>query len=334
MDCSAIEFETPAKMALSVAMSATPGSTGKEILQRFRQLVAQKSAEKNSQSPLNGNGTKMQQSAASQLTKELRDSAKNKSGITIFKDVSAEKKKIVSSGSVESQSVKSRMKQSIAQRRTALKSRNVNIPTEDTHGGRASGLKKKSLGSTLKSEKQNEASTTVVEAMKSPVQAEQEEEIDEEMTSIAKENISLCGSVSLDLDISVSSEVLDSMERSCRTAESPMSQSESEEELVQRQPEQGNAHGAILETLAEEVEEEEEDQYHDNDNEEWNQNYADIERYNDELISIAHSCESVHSKSSSQVELEDHQSPKSNSVSEGSSLTPANSIQTDRKSVV
>jgi len=39
MDCSAIEFETPAKMALSVAMSATPGSTGKEIVSNNKPAI-------------------------------------------------------------------------------------------------------------------------------------------------------------------------------------------------------------------------------------------------------------------------------------------------------
>ena len=294
--------------------------------------MAQKSAEKNLQHPLNGNERNMQQSAASQLTNELRDAAKNECEISIFKDASAEKEKINSSASVGSQSVKSRMKQSLAQRRTALQSRNVNIPTEEIHRGDSNGLKKKAHVSALKSKKQTEMSTTVVEAVTLPVHVEQQQEINEDTNFIADEDISLGASASLDSDNSVSSEVVDNMERSCRTAESPMSRSVSEEELVQKQPEQVNTYGVILETLAEEVEMDVEgEQSHDNDNEEWQQHDADIERYNDELISIVHSCDSVHSKSSSRysvTELEDHQSPKSNFVSEGSSLTPANSIVT------
>jgi len=35
MDCSIIDdFETPAKMALSIAMSASPDSSGKEIVSK------------------------------------------------------------------------------------------------------------------------------------------------------------------------------------------------------------------------------------------------------------------------------------------------------------
>jgi len=40
-----IEFETPAKVALSVAREATTGSSGKDILKKYRELVAQKSSE-------------------------------------------------------------------------------------------------------------------------------------------------------------------------------------------------------------------------------------------------------------------------------------------------
>uniref|UniRef100_A0A7S3QD12 Uncharacterized protein n=1 Tax=Chaetoceros debilis TaxID=122233 RepID=A0A7S3QD12_9STRA len=38
-----VDFETPAKMALSIARGASPNSTGKEILQRYRQMMAKKS---------------------------------------------------------------------------------------------------------------------------------------------------------------------------------------------------------------------------------------------------------------------------------------------------
>jgi hypothetical protein len=39
MDCSIIELETPAKMALSVAMSATPDSSGKDIVSNSKPVI-------------------------------------------------------------------------------------------------------------------------------------------------------------------------------------------------------------------------------------------------------------------------------------------------------
>lgn len=41
-----VDYETPMKLALSVAKDATPDSSGKEILKRYRELVARKSAER------------------------------------------------------------------------------------------------------------------------------------------------------------------------------------------------------------------------------------------------------------------------------------------------
>mmetsp|Transcript_28073 Transcript_28073/g.34666 ORF Transcript_28073/g.34666 Transcript_28073/m.34666 type:complete len:1149 (-) Transcript_28073:230-3676(-) len=42
----AVDYESPMKMAMLVAKDATPDSSGKEILARYRELVAQKSAER------------------------------------------------------------------------------------------------------------------------------------------------------------------------------------------------------------------------------------------------------------------------------------------------
>jgi len=298
-------------------------------------LVAQRSSEKNNQSLDNKDTSKQhQQSAASDLTNELKNAAQHNKGISIFKDVSAEKNKTVSSNaSVGSQSVKSRMKQSLAQRRTALQSRNVNIPREDGSEGGVKGLKKKALGSAMTSKVQSKASLLeAAPVVKSPVQVEQQsEDTNQESAYVVEEDVSLGGLVSLDLDNSVSSEVLDSMERSYRTIESPMIQSVREEELSQDNAEQSISGGAILETLQEEADEQ---SYGDDneDDEEWDQHCADIERDNGELISMTQSCESVNSSSSSNVDndlkSEEQHSPNSNAVSESCALTPAASIQT------
>ena len=298
-------------------------------------MVAQRSSGKNNQSLDNKDATKQhQQTAATDLTSELlKDAAKNKNknGISIFKDVSAGKNKTVSSNaSVGSQSVKSRMKQSLAQRRTALQSRNVNIPMEDGNEGGVKGLKQKALGSTMVQSK-----ATLVEAdpaVRSPVQVKQQsEDINQESAHVVEEDVSLGGLVSLDLDISVSSEVLDSMERSYRTVESPMNKSAPEEELSQENAEQRISGGTILETLQEETDEQSCDD-DDEDDEEWYQHNPDIERDNDELISITQSCESVSSSSSSNfvndLKSEEQHSPSSNAISESCALTPAASIQT------
>lgn len=254
---------------------------------------------------------------------------------------------------VHDSSIKNRMKHSLAQRRTALRSRNINVQGDEINGGGEdkSSLKKKSvLASTNKPVQQKGKSPMMKSELKSissRVEADTIEQFGEKSTVVEDEPS--VGDFSLELDDTVESEAVDSMQSSVietHANESPVEEfhenntseyGEGNEEKMIEAEEQIDMHddqlakfiddmirSPVLETL------EEEELEMDLSAEQHRS--PDIERDNGELISVVASCQSINSKSSSkndQEQLDDeHFSPKSNSVSEASSLTPADSIQT------
>jgi chromosome segregation ATPase len=330
-------------------------------LQRFRQLVAQKSAERLSNASNDNvierrNETikdKEYEESASDLTNELKAAAKvSSTSLSIFKDspfAQDQNENDAGRGNGDN-SIKSRMKHSLAQRRTALQSRNVNVQEDDINGqGKKSTLKKrqsqKSLLASAKqmssSQQQKVQSPMMKSELKSTVFASADaDEVEEK--SAAEDNEPSLGDFSLDLDDTAESEAVDSMHSGSMShaADDNTDNStkdfveENEEQIKKAEEEMDSFHSQLskyidaikfpqLETLAEEKEDVTEKEI---------ENSAEIEKENGELLSIVESCESVKSKSSSVLEQElmnDEQlSPKSACVSDASSLTPGGSVQT------
>ncbi|GFH50926.1 predicted protein [Chaetoceros tenuissimus] len=335
-------------MALSIARNASPESTGKEILQRFRDLVKQKSAQKGMKTPNSASvksemsqQQELHQNAALDLTMELKEAAKqiDQGGdIPIFHEIAHEElnsveklKPVIDVGSemsVGSMSVKTRMKQSLAKRRTALQSRNVNvIANEDENASKESKLMKKNYVTPEVMLNKSESITTQ-QQKEEPKEVPVEEEAnnkDDNSNASARDDISHGTGLSLELDASVeSSDIQDSMDKSSQSisAASPMPQDMS---ITNKEDSQiGNV--TILETLVEEPESDEQSKSEEDAN-----HSSDIEKENGELISLANSCESVNSNSSSALQspkMFEHESPRSQAISETSPLTPADSIQT------
>ena len=300
-------------------------------LQRYRQLVvAQKSAERTAK-PSKENTIEEMQESALDLIVELKSVAKsnggNDGGISIFKDASAEKKLEVEGRGPGPTSIKNRMKQSLAQRRTALQSRNVNVPSDADTGGDKRGGLKKSLGALSNSEVVKSESKSEVNI----AQARTGEKSDKENTKtaedepvamevVAVEDDASIGDVSLHLDDTAASEVVDSMEASADESDANAASCDDKEFGSDDDCTKYSGNATVLETWQEEPAENHNDIV-----------YNDImETDQEELISVVASCASVNSKSSSLADIEEleHQSPMSNGVSESSPLTPADSIQT------
>ena len=323
-------------------------------LQRFRDLVKQKSAQKGMKTPNSASvkskmsqQQELHQNAALDLTMELKEAAKqiDQGGdIPIFHEIaheelnSVEKLKPVmdvgSEMSVGSMSVKTRMKQSLAKRRTALQSRNVNVIANEDENVSESKLMKKNFVTpevVLNKSESITAEPKKEELREAPVEKEANDKDDnnnasrDHSVSIARDDISHGTGLSLELDASVeSSDIHDSMDKSSQSisAASPMPQDMS---ITNKEDSQiGNV--AILETLVEEPESDEQSKSEEDVN-----HSSDIEKENGELISLANSCESVNSNSSSALQspkVFEHESPRSQAISETSPLTPADSIQT------
>lgn len=301
--------------------------------------------------------------SASVLTNELKSTAKLKSGnLSIFADDSFERKvggnggnknldENANAGGIQdsSSSIKSRMKNSLARRRTALRSRNLNIQDDiNLNGGdpNQSNLKKKSAlapaqDQNLDPVQQKVKSPMMMGELKSMVLSKVENECGEQMEqkSVSEEDkLSVEGS-SLELDDTAESELVDSIQSSTSDVHEDPEADEVQDNYVSGNSEKlerreldnvldeqlakfiNTVRSPALETLKEEENE--------IDLSSENQHSQDIEMDNGELISVVESCESIKSKSSSHQQVDDEQlSPNNNAISEASSLSPADSIQT------
>lgn len=272
-----------------------------------------------------------------------------KEELLVFKDPSDSGEDVQEA--YEEQSVKTRMKKLLAQRRTALQSRNLNIPFEsqkdtnmDHNDLKKKNTKTKSHAQQVKENPSNDTTSTII--VGSEDKSHSLKPIDEaKANDVAKENrvnqqsdslSETQTSLGLDMSIasngvndSIASDVVDSYDEGDSSTKSAAN--------VGQLMNHTNNHDftpnvkdseSHLETLVEESETKE-----SQEGEEVVQCPSeDIEREHGELISFFEYCASINSKSSSHekddLDNSDHLSPKSHSANDGSSMTPAASIQT------
>jgi len=108
-----VEFETPAKMALCVARDSTPESEGRDILKRYRELVAQKSSER----LLRSNEKRHESSVSSNIFNENNHDSTKGTGKNKENKINASRNSVKGEGKVTK-----------TRNRVALKSLSVNIP--------------------------------------------------------------------------------------------------------------------------------------------------------------------------------------------------------------
>jgi hypothetical protein len=273
-----------------------------------------------------------------------------KEELLVFKDPS-DSGEDVQEASYEEQSVKTRMKKLLAQRRTALQSRNLNIPFESQNDSNMdhNDLKKRNTKTTsraqqVKKNPSNDTTSTIIvgpedksHSLKPIDEAKvndvaNEDHVNQQSDSLSETQTSL----GLDMSIasngvndSITSDVVDSYDEGDSSTKSAAN--------VGQLMNHTNNHDftpnvkdseSHLETLVEESETKE-----SQEGEEVVQCPSeDIEREHGELISFFEYCASINSKSSSHEKDDldncDHLSPKSHSANDGSSMTPAASIQT------
>mmetsp|Transcript_6001 Transcript_6001/g.11357 ORF Transcript_6001/g.11357 Transcript_6001/m.11357 type:complete len:1586 (-) Transcript_6001:12-4769(-) len=329
MDTSKNErFETPAKMALVVARNASPDSSGKEILERFRELMARRNADgilpsppveemhnnistDKSENELNGN--------QSFVSKEL----------SVFKDPSGSAEL---DQACDEQSVMTRMKQSLAKRRTALQSRNMNLPIsfQNCDGNDYGVVKKSNLKTPSHTQHQQQKNSfdgisTMIEVSNEECHTvKQRTDSNQETCNVSETEMSL------ELDVSIESDIVNSFEEdsSAKSADIIGKINYVSNDDHNKNVENSERHLETLPEVSENIENEEKEE----GAEIVQVQNEDFEREHGELISFFEYCASINSASSSDEKDDlhhtDNLSPKMYSASDGSSLTPAASIQT------
>lgn len=257
--------------------------------------------------------------------------------LLVFKDPSAAGQAVEA---CEEQSVKSRMKTLLAQRRTALQSRNLNIPVSSQNSDNIdrNGLKnrKTKTPSHTRKEIRNppNGSSTLIEGSENKSHAVKQidgfgakNEVIEKSSNNQESNHFTESQTSLELDLSIASDIVDSSE-----VDSSTNSVENIGKLINKENTYDCGRNlkfseCHLETLSEESETKD-----SAEGENILCQSEDIEREQGELISFFEYCASINSKNSSEEKDDsddsDNLSPNCYSVNDGSSLTPAASMQT------
>jgi hypothetical protein len=136
-----IDCESPANMALEIAKSASPDSTGKEILQRFRYAVS-KSAQRRQKDTASPNPHKNSDSLIIYQDSNSDSRENNEMNIQSNRGDSG----------LQFLSVKERVQQSLAQRRAALKEKSMNVVLPSSKYNQTKGriMKKEKVGTANK----------------------------------------------------------------------------------------------------------------------------------------------------------------------------------------
>ena len=237
-------------------------------------------------------------------------------------------------------SIKKRMKHSLAQRRTALQSRSINVQTDTNNvgPGAKTGMKERTTHASVSKTSQTKLKSPMMKTelkssifsikndMKKPEATQTE--LSSAEKSAAMGNVSLGDEFSLELDNTVESDVADSMEASACNGYSHIEglDNQSGNDIVVESAEEEELSASVhapsnIQANAANQEQTSSDQKSE-----------DINIESGELVSVVESCGSIQPYTSSNIEEEEltHLSPNSNSnkLTGDSPLTPSDSIQT------